>query len=149
MPRRRVEGQGARRSRQTSAHRALQVLRNDDHVVRAGPALADSSAAQVRQSGGQGADASGARCVMAPWVVMWTTAGSLYAACKWLSYSDARARGVDANGRSLAYLLLWPGMDAAAFLSAGDRVERPAAAEWLAAALKTGFGIGLTWFGAR
>jgi alginate O-acetyltransferase complex protein AlgI len=86
---------------------------------------------------------------MAPWILMWTTAGSLYAGCKWLSYRDARVRGVGGHGRSAAYLFLWPGMDADAFLSGAERVTRPEASEWLAAVLKTLFGAGLTWFGAR
>jgi len=86
---------------------------------------------------------------MASWMLMWTTAGSLYAFCKWLSYRDAPARGTAANGRSLAYLLLWPGMDAAAFLARSDRPASPSASEWAAAALKTILGVALTWFGAR
>jgi len=86
---------------------------------------------------------------MAPWMLMWATAGSLYAGCKWLSYRDARGRGVAANGRALAYLLLWPGMDADAFLFPRARVARPASSEWLAAALKTMLGLALTWVVAR
>jgi hypothetical protein len=54
---------------------------------------------------------------MAAWMVMWTTAAGLYAACKWLSFRDARTHGVVSTaGRSAGYLLLWPGMDADAFL---------------------------------
>ena len=86
---------------------------------------------------------------MPAWLFMWTMAGALYAACKWLTFRDARARGVAAGGaRTLGYLLLWPGMDAAAFL-AGDAVRRPQASEWLAAAAKTLFGAALTWIVAR
>ena len=48
---------------------------------------------------------------------MWAMACALYAGCKWLTYFQARARGVTADRlRTLGYLLAWPGMDPAAFL---------------------------------
>ena len=87
--------------------------------------------------------------MMPAWLFMWTMAGALYAACKWLTFRDARVRGIATSGpRTLGYLLLWPGMDAAAFLSTRS-VPRPAASEWLAAAAKTVLGVGLTWIVAR
>jgi len=51
--------------------------------------------------------------------------------------------------RSVAYLLLWPGMDAATFLNSADRPTTPARREWVAAALKTLAGGALFWGGAR
>src|SRR5579862_3392710 len=87
---------------------------------------------------------------MAAWMVMWTTAAGLYAACKWLSFRDARTHGVVSTaGRSAGYLLLWPGMDADALLSSHDRIARPPASEWITAASKTVFGVTLTWAIAR
>src|SRR3954470_3415379 len=87
---------------------------------------------------------------MPRWGVMWTIAVAIFAAGKGLSYRDARLRGVAADrGRTVAYFLAWPGMDAAAFLSAAHPVRRPAASEWTAAALKTIFGVALTFVAAR
>jgi hypothetical protein len=34
---------------------------------------------------------------MAPWIFTWTIALAIYAACKWLTYCEARARGVTTN----------------------------------------------------
>src|SRR3954470_2681384 len=52
-----------------------------------------------------------------PWAAMWATAFTIYAVCKaatWLQLPSAlRNRR---RMRSAAYLLAWPGMDAAAFL---------------------------------
>lgn len=77
------------------------------------------------------------------WGWMWALAGAIYGACKAFSWWPHRARGTAA--RSAAYLLLWPGMDAAAFLDANLRPARPRAAEWLFAAGKTLFGAALVW----
>jgi predicted DCC family thiol-disulfide oxidoreductase YuxK len=84
--------------------------------------------------------------LMPRWIFMWAMALALYAGCKWLTYSQARAASdrVDPR-RALAYLLAWPGMDAAAFLSGDDHVARPSRSEWLLAALKTGLGFVVTW----
>jgi predicted DCC family thiol-disulfide oxidoreductase YuxK len=88
--------------------------------------------------------------LMPRWLFMWTMAFALYAGCKWLTYSQARTTidRVD-RPRALAYLLAWPGMDATAFLSGNERVDRPAAAEWAQAAVKTGLGFVVTWVVAR
>lgn len=84
--------------------------------------------------------------LMPRWLFMWAMALALYAGCKWLTYTQARAAmdRVDPR-RALAYLLAWPGMDAAAFLRRDDRVDRPSRSEWLLAALKTGLGFVVTW----
>jgi hypothetical protein len=81
---------------------------------------------------------------------MWMMAAALYAGCKWLSYRDARSHGIIAGRtRTLEYLLAWPGMDAAAFLSRPSGESRPAGSEWVMAALKTAFGAALLWIVAR
>ena len=84
------------------------------------------------------------------WAFMWAMAGALYAGCKWLTYRDARLRGVTSDGaRRLGYLLAWPGMDAAAFLGAIEPLIKPRLFEWIAAALKTVLGATLIWAIAR
>jgi hypothetical protein len=51
------------------------------------------------------------------WGVMWAMAGALYATGKWLSYRSVSARVPTANRPlALGYLLVWPGMNAKAFL---------------------------------
>jgi predicted DCC family thiol-disulfide oxidoreductase YuxK len=87
---------------------------------------------------------------MPRWAFMWAMAFALYAGCKWLTYQEARARGV-ATGRlrGLGYLLVWPGMDAAAFLTETERPARPRRSEWIVAALKTFLGVALVWVVAR
>src|SRR5262245_20469133 len=84
-----------------------------------------------------------------PWVSMWVIAFALYACCKWLTYRDALGRGASADPvRGMAYLIAWPGMDAASFLSA-PHVERPRTVAWLRAAVKMGLGIVLVSVSAR
>ena len=81
---------------------------------------------------------------------MWAMAFALYAGCKWLTYREARVRGVaPERSRALGYLLAWPGMDATAFLGGTDRLAQPHASEWIAAALKTLLGATLIWVVAR
>jgi hypothetical protein len=92
--------------------------------------------------------------LLSPWIprwgFMWAMACALYAGCKWLTYHELPARVVAPDPwRVLGYLLAWPGMDAAAFLSATDRLVRPRRSEWIAAALKTLLGATLTWVIAR
>jgi hypothetical protein len=80
------------------------------------------------------------------WGFMWAMALALYAGCKWLTYREARARGVTADGRrAIGYLLAWPGMDATAFLGRTDRPDKPDPFEWIVAALKTLLGTTLIW----
>lgn len=63
---------------------------------------------------------------MPRWVVMWTIAFGLYGACKWATYSQARAQfGTRDRRRALGYLLAWPGMDPGAFTPHSDAVPEP------------------------
>jgi hypothetical protein len=81
---------------------------------------------------------------LAPWEFMWALAAAIFCGCKWQSWFAARdARAVASIGRSLGYLLLWPGMDAARFLASERRGPRPRAREWTAAAFKMACGVAL------
>ena len=87
---------------------------------------------------------------MPAWGVMWTIAVVLYAGCKWLTYWQARrVAGGAGRWRDVAYLLAWPGMDAAAFLSPRQAPDPVTKTEWMFAVLKTAFGIVLIWMVAR
>jgi hypothetical protein len=84
------------------------------------------------------------------WAAMWAIACALYAGCKWLTYREALNGGAaPGRRRALGYLLLWPGMDAPAFLAGAEPVAGPRATEWTAAVLKTLFGLALIWLAAR
>lgn len=81
-----------------------------------------------------------------PWGFMWVMAAALYAGCKWLTFSQAYPSPMSVGrSRAVGYLLAWPGMDAVTFLSQRHRVDSPATFEWIAAVLKTGLGLTLTW----
>jgi hypothetical protein len=77
---------------------------------------------------------------------MWIIAAALYAAAKLATWH--RARGATAPWRRHAgYLLLWPGMDAAAFLS--GTATPPRAREWTAGALAIAAGVIVLGLAAR
>ena len=76
-----------------------------------------------------------------PWIFMWALASSIYAGLKWLTFADYAATGQSNNGRSLAYLLFWPGMDAKPFLAPSRSAGKPGLWEWLLAVAKTIFGV--------
>lgn len=80
------------------------------------------------------------------WAVMWALAALLFAACKALTWSHAPRTGCT-RARHFAYLFLWPGLDAAAFLDPTPLAERHRArfSEWLFAAVKCAFGALLIW----
>jgi hypothetical protein len=77
---------------------------------------------------------------------MWLMSFSLFAGCKWLTWWSARPASF---GRSVAYLLLWPGMDAEVFLDQSRHPKRPSWAEWAFALVKTVIGVALIWLVAH
>lgn len=80
---------------------------------------------------------------------MWLLAVAIYFGLKWVSWWKARNRVVYTAGRSVAYLLAWPGMDAEAFLDARQRVSPPSLRSWCWAVCKTALGVTLLWAVAR
>jgi hypothetical protein len=82
------------------------------------------------------------------WLFMWLVSGAIFSGLKWLTWWEARD-GVPHNlGRSLAYLLAWPGMDAATFLDPRQTAVPPKFREWCWALVKTAFGVLLLWVAA-
>jgi Membrane bound O-acyl transferase family len=76
------------------------------------------------------------------WALMWGLAFTIYCGCKWLTWQRTPVAGVPA-WRHLAYLVAWPGLDAAAFLQ--ERPEHaPARHEWMRG--WTNLAIGLILF---
>ena len=71
---------------------------------------------------------------IAPWTRLFLISLALFVACKWLTYRRA-ARRLKAvtRPRLLGYWLLWPGMDAGAFLGPVQDRHRPPARVWLGA----------------
>jgi hypothetical protein len=83
------------------------------------------------------------------WAFMWALALAIFLSLKWLTWWAARQQIAASAGRSLAYLLAWPGMDAAAFLDQARACRQAPVREWLWAAAKTVFGGLLFWLTAR
>jgi hypothetical protein len=79
------------------------------------------------------------------WVFMWALSFAIFAGLKWMTWWMARARVAHSAGRSFAYLVAWPGMDAEAFLDSSRRPAKPNAREWLWATLKMALGVALLW----
>jgi hypothetical protein len=76
------------------------------------------------------------RARVSPWTFMWALSIALFFGSKLETFFRAKSSGARATlAKSLAYLFLWPGMDAKAFLSAPNTAEKPSAAEWLSASL--------------
>jgi hypothetical protein len=80
-----------------------------------------------------------------PWAVMWLLAGGIYAACKLATGAGAWP----VAGDRLAYLVLWPGMDARPFRQPQRRAAAPPAGQWFLAAVKILLGAALLWLVAR
>jgi Membrane bound O-acyl transferase family len=84
------------------------------------------------------------------WAFMWLLAAGIFAGFKWQTWWDAPAARCARNWqRTLAYLLLWPGMNADEFFEPRRADRRVAAREWLAAIGKTLAGAALIWAPAR
>jgi hypothetical protein len=86
---------------------------------------------------------------MPAWLFMWALSFAIFAALKWITWWTAHDRVPARVGRSLAYLLAWPGMDADTFLDPQVQPDRPNLPEWLWATTKTALGIVLLWVIAR
>ena len=81
------------------------------------------------------------------WLLMWSVAGGLFLGLKWLAWREAAMPG--GLGRSLAFFLLWPGMDAREFCRPKPEVPSTTGAEWLAAVAKIALGGAMIWGLAR
>jgi hypothetical protein len=92
--------------------------------------------------------AAAMRSKLPPWAFMWALAAAIFYGLKWLTWWHARNKVPHSKSRSLAYLLAWPGMDAATFLS-NNHPPPPTSRQWIWAATKTITGILLLWLGAR
>jgi membrane bound O-acyltransferase family protein len=79
------------------------------------------------------------------WVFMWILSFAIFAGLKWMTWWKGRTRVAHSAGRSIAYVMAWPGMDAETFLDAGRHPAKPSAREWLWATLKTALGVALLW----
>lgn len=86
---------------------------------------------------------------MPPWAFMWSLAIAIYASLKWASWWRSPIREQAAIGRSIGYVIAWPGMDAESFLDTNRQVETPALQEWVWAVCKTALGGVLLWMVAR
>jgi hypothetical protein len=83
------------------------------------------------------------------WVFMWSLCFAIFFGLKWLTWWEARDHVPHSPGRSVAYLLAWPGMDAETFLDSRQVASTPEYPEWIWALLKTLFGILLLWMVTR
>jgi hypothetical protein len=84
-----------------------------------------------------------------PWALTWLLTVAIFVGVKWLTWRRTPASRAS-RWRHLGYLVAWPGLDAAAFLSPDPlpQAQRPTAAEWLRAARNLVLGAALFW-GAR
>ena len=89
------------------------------------------------------------RSRMQPWQFMWMLSFALLAALKWLTWREAHSRASCGVGRSIVYLVAWPGMDAERFLTHTLEPGKPQLTEWLWAGAKTGAGVLMLWDAAR
>ncbi|MFZ3329833.1 MAG: MBOAT family protein [Candidatus Acidiferrales bacterium] len=78
------------------------------------------------------------------WAYMCVIAFAIYFGLKWLTWWLERENIAHTAARSAAYLLAWPGMDAAAFLGSGCP-HTPKFGAWCWAVSKTCTGILLLW----
>lgn len=96
-----------------------------------------------------------AACVLArslvwpPWAFMFALAFAILGGLKWLTWRMAvRNAAAPSAARSILYLLLWPGLDASAFLGART-APMPEENAWSAAAARTLLGALLLWGATR
>jgi alginate O-acetyltransferase complex protein AlgI len=83
------------------------------------------------------------------WALMWLLALAIYAGCKWLTWRRTPVAGAP-WWKHAGYLLAWPGLDAAAFLTGQlPAKERPRVGEWARATLRLLAGAALFWGAAK
>jgi hypothetical protein len=82
------------------------------------------------------------------WASMWMLAMALYVTCKALTWRTTHTVNV-ARWKHVAYLLAWPGMDAATFLGPKGFMSCCPAAEWFRAAANVLLGALLVFGAAR
>ena len=85
-----------------------------------------------------------------PWALTWLLAFAIFTAVKWLTWRRTPAPAAPL-WRHVAYLIAWPGLDAAAFLNPEPLPAnmRPSADEWARAARNLLAGAALFWGLAR
>jgi hypothetical protein len=90
------------------------------------------------------------RGLLQPWIFMWVLAVAIFVGCKWWTWWRTISRGMETTPfRSMAFLFLWPGMDADRFLALDRTVAKPDFRCWMFALAKTLFGAALIWGVAR
>ncbi len=65
------------------------------------------------------------------WLQMWGLAVAFYVSFKWLTWHDEQQIRRTSLSRSMQYLFLWPGMDAARFLGSHAVRSAPGRRDWL------------------
>jgi predicted DCC family thiol-disulfide oxidoreductase YuxK len=84
------------------------------------------------------------------WGFMWVLALAIFAGFKWWTWWRVKEKGIRPGlDKVLAYLMLWPGMDARAFLEPRTALEALGGVEWFTATGKVLFGAILFWGVAR
>jgi len=75
---------------------------------------------------------------------MWCLAFSIYLSVKWMTwwFCDQQAR----LGRTISYLVFWPGLNAKAFLSSQESSQPPTQIEWFKAWMRTALGLLCLWW---
>jgi hypothetical protein len=87
--------------------------------------------------------------LLVPWVFMWLLALAIFVGCKWQTCWEAPARHLASWQRSVAYLILWPGMNAEEFLATDTEPPGVECREWLVPLCRTLAGVLLAWSAAR
>lgn len=84
--------------------------------------------------------------VLPHWVFMWAFAYAIFMGCKWLTLRREFAhRPRPSRLTTLAYLILWPGMDANNFFRVGQTI-RSSLVQWISAVTKTLVGVSMLGF---